>query len=93
MAFDFVYLKKPVIYYQYEGGKDHHFDVGTLFVDDGSMDFGEIIEDEDKLIEKILEYIDNDCQMEEIYQKRVDNFFKYTDKNNSKRVYEWIYKH
>ena len=93
VAFDFVYLKKPVIYYQYEGGKDHHFDVGTLFVDDGSMDFGEIIEDEDKLIEKILEYIDNDCQMEEIYQKRVDNFFKYTDKNNSKRVYEWIYKH
>ena len=43
--------------------------------------------------DKILEYIDNDCQMEEIYQKRVDNFFKYTDKNNSKRVYEWIYKH
>jgi CDP-glycerol glycerophosphotransferase (TagB/SpsB family) len=90
---DFAYLKKPVIYYQYGGGKDHHFDITTTFVSDESMDFGEIIEDEERLIDKIIEYMDNDCKMEEIYRKRVDNFFKFTDKNNSKRVYDWIYSH
>lgn len=93
VAFDFVYLKKPVIYYQYEGGNDHHFDIGTEFVDDDSMEFGEIIKYEDQLIDKIIEYIDNNCEMEEIYKKRVDNFFKYIDKNNSKRVYDWISNH
>lgn len=93
VAFDFVYLKKPVLFYRYDGGKDHHFDVSTLFKDDGSMEVGEIIEDEDRLIDKIIEYMDNGCQMEEIYQKRVDNFYKFIDKNNSKRVYDWVYEH
>ncbi len=93
VACDFVYLKKPVIYYQYGGGNDHHFDISTLFKDDGSLEFGEIIEDEDRLIDKIIEYMDNNCQMEEKYQKRVDNFYKYIDKNNSKRVYDWVYNH
>lgn len=93
VAFDFVYLKKPVIYYQYDGGKDHHFDISTVIKDDGSMEFGEIIDNEERLIDKIIEYMDNDCEMEEIYQKRVDAFYKYTDKNNSKRVYDWIYEH
>ena len=30
--------------------------------------------------------MDNNCEMEEIYKQRVENFFKYTDRNNSKRV-------
>lgn len=93
VAYDFLYLKKPVIYYQYGGGSDHHFDISTVFKDDGSMDFGEIIDNEERLIDKIIEYMDNNCQMEEKYQKRVENFYKYIDKNNSKRVYDWIYEH
>jgi len=93
VAYDFLYLKKPVIYYQYGGGSDHHFDISTVFKDDGSMDFGAKIDNEDELIDKIIEYMDNNCQMEEIYQKRVDNFYKFNDKNNSKRVYDWIYEH
>lgn len=93
VAFDFVYLKKPVIYYQYGGGSDHHFDISTVFKDDGSMDFGEKIDNEERLIDRIIEYMDNGCKMEDIYQKRVDSFYKYLDKNNSKRVYDWIYEH
>lgn len=93
VAFDFLYLKKPVIYYQYGGGSDHHFDISTVFKDDGSMDFGEKISDEERLIDKIIEYMDNGCEMEEVYQKRVENFYRYMDRNNSKRVYDWIYEH
>ena len=92
VAFDFAYLKKPIIYYQYDAGKDHHFDVDTVLAEDGSLEFGAIISDENILIDKIMEYIDNDCKMEEVYKRRVDNFFKYVDKNNSKRVYEWVCK-
>lgn len=93
VAFDFGYLKKPVIYYQYEGGSDHHFDVGSPLAEPDVMNFGDVIKDEDELIDKIIYYMDNDCEMEDKFQKRVDNFFRYTDKNNSKRVYEWVYKH
>ena len=88
--FDFAYLKKPVIYYQY--GNDYHFE-GEALIDDEISTFGDIIDDEDILTEKIIEYIDNDCKMEDKYVSRVLKFFKFNDKNNSKRVYDWILKH
>ena len=30
--------------------------------------------------------IHSDCQMEDVYKERVDDFFKYIDRNNCKRV-------
>lgn len=88
VAFDFAYLEKPVVYYQY--GDDYHFDPETAIATD-EADFGEIIKDEDVLVDKIISYLDNDCEMEDEYAEKVKKFFKYTDKNNCKRVYEWIY--
>ena len=90
VAFDFAYLEKPVVYYQY--GDDYHFDPETAIATD-EADFGEIITDEDVLVDKIISYLDNDCEMEDEYSQKVKKFFKYTDKNNCKRVYEWIYNH
>ena len=55
--------------------------------------FGEILSDETTLVNKIIEYIDNDCDIEDKFKDNVDNFFKYHDKNNSKRGYEWIKEH
>ena len=88
--FDFAYLKKPIIYYQY--GTDFHFE-GKPLIDDDKSTFGEIIKDEDILINKIKEYILNNCEMEEEYKTKVNTFFKFNDKNNCKRVYDWILKH
>ena len=87
VAFDFAYLKKPVLYYQFN--KDYNYKKG--YYDFESMGFGKVLDNQDKLINKIEEYINQDCIMEEKYIKRVDTFFKFNDKNNSKRVYEWLY--
>lgn len=91
VVFDFAYLKKPIIYYHY--GDDHHFDLDTGFIDLENEGFGDVIADKDDLIDKIIHYIDNDCTMEDEYRDNVDRFFKYTDKSNSKRVYDWIREH
>ena len=91
IAFDFAYLKKPLIYYQFDGD-NYHFDVKNAYFkyeDDG---FGPVIRIHDDLKAEITRLIDNGCQMDDVYVKRVDEFFKYTDKNNSKRVYEEILK-
>jgi CDP-glycerol glycerophosphotransferase (TagB/SpsB family) len=88
VAFDFAYLKKPVIYYQ--DGKYHY---GEGYYDYETMGFGKVVEDEDELIDKVIEYMENDCKMEDEYADRVDSFFKYTDRNNCKRVYEWLLEH
>ena len=87
--FDFSYLKKPVIYYQ--GDEDYHYEEG--YWDYETMGFGEVIFDEERLVNKIIYYMENGCIMEEKYKERVDMFFKYHDKNNCKRAYEWVYSH
>ena len=86
VAFDFAYLKKPILYYQY--ANDYHFK--ESIIDYEKNGFGEVIHDETRLIKIINEYLNNNCIMKEKYKKRVENFYKYKDKNNCKRVYEAV---
>ena len=87
-AFDFAYVKKPVIYYQ---EKENLHDLYGCFNYE-EMGFGEVIESEDDLVEKVIDYLDNGCEMEKEYKKRVDKFYRYNDQDNCKRVYEWLYR-
>lgn len=86
--FDFGYLKKPIIYYR----ADDEYHNKTGYFDFEKMGFGEIITSEGGLIDKILQYFECNFKMEDEYKKRVDEFFKFTDKNNCKRVYDWLLK-
>lgn len=90
IAFDFAYLKKPVIYYHY--AKDYHFDIEESYFDYKTMGFGEVVDDHEELIDLIMEYVENECEMKDQYTKRVDDFFEFNDKNNCKRVYDAIKK-
>lgn len=87
--FDFAYLKKPVVYYH--PADDYHYEKSYFKYD--TMGFGAVVKSENELIEKLFEYIANNCEMEDEYKKRVDDFFTYTDQNNCQRVYDWIKKH
>jgi CDP-glycerol glycerophosphotransferase (TagB/SpsB family) len=84
-AFDFAYLKKPVIYYHFF---ENH--MGKSYFDYETMGFGEVTADYDKLIDMVIEYIDNDCVMKDEYKQRVNEFFAYFDKNNTRRVYDEV---
>lgn len=91
VAFDFAYLKKPVIYYQFDRDtffKGHTYTEGYFSYEE--MGFGPIYHEDDKLIQGIIECIENKCKMQDIYKKRVDSFYRYTDKNNCMRVYDEI---
>ncbi len=90
VAFDFAYLKKPIIYFQPEDNT-YHTDEGYFKYN--KMGFGDVTTSQYDLISKIKDYINNNCKIEEKYIERIDKFFKYNDKNNSKRVYEWLKKH
>ncbi len=90
IAFDFAYLKKPLIYYQFDN--NYHFDVENAYFKYERDGFGPVARTHEEIKEHIISIVENGCQMDEAYQKRVDDFFKYRDKNNSKRVYEEILK-
>jgi CDP-glycerol glycerophosphotransferase (TagB/SpsB family) len=51
-----------------------------------------VIKEEDDLIDTIEEYLNNGCEMKDIYLERSNKFYKYNDKNNCKRVYDAIMK-
>lgn len=88
VAFDFAYMRKPLIYYQNvpdDRYKDGYFD----YKEDG---FGELIFDEDELINVLKSYFENNFRMKEKYLNRVDNSFNIRDDKNSERIYNEIRK-
>lgn len=91
VAFDFAYMKKPVVYFQFD--YDTFFDGHICkkgYFDYQKDEFGPVCYSYEDTINAIIRCIENDCVMEGSYMNRVDNFFKWTDRNNCRRVYEAI---
>ncbi|WP_407455128.1 CDP-glycerol:glycerophosphate glycerophosphotransferase [Methanobrevibacter sp.] len=88
VAFDFAYLYKPVVYYQF--GSDYHFDLDESYFNYETMGFGEIARTEEELVDLIIDYIENECKIKDKYHERISKFFVYNDKNNCKRVHDKI---
>lgn len=92
VAFDFAYLRKPVVYFQ----ADHEeFFSGAHTYEKGYFDyecdgFGEVEYSVDAMIERLIEYMQAECQLKEKYRQRIDETFPFADKNNCERVYETI---
>ena len=91
-VFDFAYLRKPVIYCQFDADTffsgAHSYEKGYFdYEQDG---FGEVEYSLDATVDRIIEYIESGCQLKEIYRCRIDRFFAYNDQNNCRRVYEKI---
>lgn len=88
VVFDFAYMNKPILYYQFD--KLTHYKKGYFEYDrDG---FGDIVKKEDELVQKIIEFIDNDFKLSEKYQERIDKCFKNRDDKNCERIFKEIIK-
>ena len=89
IAFDFAYLKKPIVYTQFdkeEFYKTQTYDKGFFeYERDG---FGPVCYDLDSAVDALIKIIDKDCEND--YIDRVTNFFVNIDKNNSKRVIDAV---
>lgn len=84
---DFAYMKKPVIYYQfdYEKYRSSHLKEGYFSYQNDS--FGPLFYDEDNLVEEVIRMIENDFCIEKKYLDRMNNFFELNDKHNCDRIY------
>lgn len=91
VMFDFAYLKKPVIYYQFDG-ENYHFDLKKSHFTYHKMGFGPVAEKYDDLIRLIERTLEGGCEMDDVYKKRVDEFFEFQDKDNCRRVLDELLK-
>ena len=90
VAFDFAYLNKPIIYFQfdYEEVVKRHYKAGYFsYKNDG---FGPVEENIINVINDIREIQKNNYENTDFYSKRSNSFFKYRDKNNCERTYNYI---
>ena len=93
VAFDFAYLKKPVIYSQFDTDEFYYRHTNRKGYFSYERDaFGPVCYEYDWVIEQIIKQINIGCKMEDIYRQRVEQFFAYTDRNNCERVYREIKK-
>jgi len=91
VAFDFAYLKKPIIYYQYDQTQiftEHTYKPG--YFDYSKDGFGPVVTELQNLYEQLENVLKNNCKNNEIYMWRIEEFFEFFDKNNCDRIYESI---
>lgn len=90
IAFDFAYMRKPLIYYQFDQERyyNSHFKKGYFDCDRNG--FGPVIADEEVLINNIEDFMNRGETTDEIYINRASEFFPIYDQENCKRHYEVI---
>lgn len=93
VAFDFAYLKKKIIYTQFDRKEFYEnqiYDKGYFDVSEDGL--GPVCYDYETTVDTIIAAIQSDCKLEDKYKDRITKFFYKFDNNNSKRVYEEILK-
>lgn len=87
IAFDFAYMRKPIIYYQFDKDEyyTNHYKKGYFdYERDG---FGQVCENSSQ----ILKCIENIYEKQELYLNRITNFFTICDDRNCERHYKEIF--
>lgn len=85
--FDFAYMKKPTVFYQFDEDeyRARHYRQG--YFDYRRDGFGEVVMQEELLLDIIEQYIKQDCCMKSEYMERVGRFFPLHDEKNCERIY------
>lgn len=88
--FDFAYMEKPVVYYQFDKERFFSDHYAKGYFDYETMGFGEVSEQEDEIVEAVLFYIKNQFEMKSDYRSRITHFFPLHDRQNCQRIFEQI---
>lgn len=85
-AFDFAYLRKPLIYYQFdeEAFFSTHYERG--YFDYRKDGFGPVATTENEILDYLEKVLQNKCVMKEEYRQRVNNFFAFDDQSACQRI-------
>ncbi|MDT2807394.1 CDP-glycerol glycerophosphotransferase family protein [Vagococcus lutrae] len=91
VGFDFSFLNRPVLYYQFDrdrflGRYPSHLDLDNELP-------GFISSSDDAIIAKLKYFIDNNGQNDSEYWEKAQVFFAFNDRNSSQRIYEQVSNH
>ncbi|MGN0393935.1 MAG: CDP-glycerol glycerophosphotransferase family protein [Coprococcus sp.] len=95
VAFDFAYLRKPIVYSQFD--KESFFS-GEHSYTEGYFDyerdgFGEVENNLDSVIDRVIEYMKTGCKLKPLYEERINKTFAFNDHDCCRRVMECAMKY
>lgn len=88
--FDFIYMKKPFISYQFDYDRFISSRKDKAFIDIKKDLPGTVVEDHDSLILKVIEMIENEFTFSIEDKMKSSRFFSFEDRNNCERVFKAI---
>lgn len=89
IQFDFAWMGKPIVYYHPDGLPPTY---DTRAFDYLSEGFGPVAADKEKLVDYILDIVDNGFEQGDSYARNVDEFFVWRDFRNCERIIEEVLK-
>ena len=92
VAFDFAYMKKPVIYFQFDEDVFRSLQYKKGYFDYHRDGFGPVFYNICDVVNHLIKQMENNYEMEYPYSKRAEEFFILRDSNNCLRHYEAIKK-
>lgn len=92
LAFDFAYLKKPIVYTLFDYNDPNNAYIAEGYYDHERNGLGDVTYTLEQTVDCLIEYMKNDCRLKPKYLKRIRGFYAFNDKNNCKRIYNAILK-
>ena len=88
--FDFAYMGKPVLYYQFDREEFWEKQYKQSDFDAAKDGFGPVALDKEELIANLKEAYDDGFKLQGDYKRRMEQFYVLRDENNCERVYQEI---
>jgi CDP-glycerol glycerophosphotransferase (TagB/SpsB family) len=88
VLFDFVYMKKPALFFQFDREEFLGRHVQEGYVNESA--FGPVVEDVESLIEELSKYLKEGLCLDSQYETVIDSFFPMRDTHNCERVYDAV---
>lgn len=88
--FDFAYMKKPTIYFQFDEKKFYESHYEKAYFDYRDNGFGSVVTSANELIDSLSLIVQKNFAVEDLYKKRIEEFFPLNDTNNCERIFDSI---
>lgn len=91
VSFEFFYMKKPIIFFQFD--RDEYERYQGSYMDLEKDLFGDLATNIDEILDNVRYYVANGFKEKTKYAVLRNKYFKYVDRNNSKRTFHAVRKY
>lgn len=91
--FDMIYMKKPILFYQFDETKFREFQYEQGYFDYHQNPFGKSFNTLPEVLKELGHIVEDNYKVSDYYLLAHKEYFKFYDKDNSKRIFELLQNH